>query len=309
MALDPQTKNLLDTMAAAGRPALNEQTPAEARAGFVPLAQMAGAPEPVASVEDRRIPGPGGDIPVRIFTPEGSAPFPTLVFFHGGGWVLGDLNTHDVVCRAIAKHSGCKVVAVDYRLAPEHKYPAAADDAFAATRWVAENAAALEVDAGRIAVGGDSAGGNLTLAVAQMARDTGSPALRFQLAWYPVTDFNFGTDSYKDNADGYLLTRASMEWFWDHYLAAPEDGAQPYASPLRAADLTGLPPAHIITAEFDPLRDEGEAYAARLRAAGVPVMAKRYDGLVHGSFQLGGVLDAGRQMLLDGAAALKAGLA
>jgi acetyl esterase len=305
MPLDPQARALLDQMAEAGAPPFESLSPEQAREMIVAMRDLAGSPEQVAKVEDSQIPTPDGKIPVRIYTPEGAGPFPILVYFHGGGWVIGSVDTIDAPCRALANGAGCIVVSVDYRLAPEHKFPAAAEDCYAATKWVADHAAELGGDRERIAIGGDSSGGNLTAVVALMARDRGGPKLVFQLLIYPVTDYNFGTGSYQQNADGYLLTKNAMVWFWNHYLRNEDDGRNPYASPLQARDLSGLPPAFVITAEFDPLRDEGEAYAARLREAGVPVDAKRYDGMIHGFFQMAGVLDQGKQAIADAAAHLK----
>lgn len=271
-------------------------------------AQLDAEPPAVAHVEDRTVPGPGGPIPVRLYTPDVARPCPVLVFFHGGGWVLGDLETHDVPCRELANAAGCMVIAVDYRLAPEHKFPAASEDAFAATKWVAENAESISVDPKRIAVGGDSAGGNLAAAVALMAKDRGGPALAYQLLVYPITNHAFGSDSYVENADGYGLSRDGMKWFWEQFLASAADGAHPYASPLLAPELRGLPPALVITAEYDPLRDEGEAYAERLRQAGVTVKCSRYDGMIHGFFR-SPVLDPARTGIREAAAALRAAFA
>jgi acetyl esterase len=259
----------------------------------------------VANVVDRHVPGPAGTIPVRVYTPAGQAPFPVLVYFHGGGWVIGSVETYDVLCRALTNAAGCIVVSVDYRLAPEHKFPAAAEDAYAAAKWVATNAAAVAGDAARIAIGGDSAGGNLAAVVALMARDRGAPSLVHQLLVYPVTDAACATVSYRENADGYLLTKAAMHWFWDHYTRSDTDRNQVYASPLRAPTVRGLPPALVITAEFDPLRDEGEAYAARLREAGVPVTVTRYEGMIHGFFGMAAVFDQGKQAIAQAAAALR----
>ncbi len=295
MALDPQAKALLDMMVAAGGPPLEQMEVPAAREMYLAMRPpTAGAA--VAKVEDRRIPGGAGvEIPVRIYTPEGGdGPFPIVVYFHGGGWVIGDLETHDHWCRDIASGVPAVVVAVDYRLAPETRFPAAAEDCFAATRWAAANAKSLHGDPARLAVAGDSAGGNLSAAVAQMARDRGGPAIAFQLLICPVTEYGFDTASYRDNADGYLLTKSAMVWFWHHYLADPaKEGRDPRASPMRAQSLAGLPPAHVVTAEYDPLRDEGEAYAAKLRQAGVPVTSKRYDGQIHNFFTMGHVLAQG----------------
>jgi acetyl esterase/lipase len=294
MPLDPQAQMLLEQMAAAGAPPLTAQSVADARKGVLAFAQLGGDPESVNHVEDRKLPGHDGLIPVRIYTPAGSGPFPVLVYFHGGGWVLCDLDTHDPACRSLANAARCIVVSVDYRLAPEHKFPAAADDCYAATQWVMNNAPLINGDPGRVAVGGDSAGGNLAAAVALMARDRGAPAPMFQLLVYPVTDYyKPGTPSHKENADGYFLTFDDMVWFWNHYLNSEADAANPYACPLRAASLLGLPPALVITAEFDPLRDEGEMYAARLRDSGVAAELVRYDGMIHGFFSMAGVLQQG----------------
>jgi acetyl esterase len=246
---------------------------------------------------------------VRIYTPAGSGPFPVLVFFHGGGWVIGDLDTQDGACRALANGAGCLVVSVGYRLAPEHKFPAAPDDTYAATKWVAANAASINADPARIAVGGDSAGGNLTAVTAQMARQRGGPRLAFQLLIYPVTDGACDTASYRDNADGYLLTKEMMLWFWNHYVRNPEERFNSMASPLRAQSLKGLPPALVQTAEFDPLRDEGEAYAARLQEAGVPVKLTRYDGMIHGFFGMASVIDRATTAIGEAAEALRSAFA
>ena len=308
MALDPTVKTLLDGLAAAGGPALGTQGVAETRAAFdnmpLPRKQIE-----LASVENRSIPGPAGAIPVRIYQPHGAGVKPVLVYLHGGGWVIGTLDSYDATCRELAQGAGCVVVAVDYRLAPEHRYPAAPEDCYAAVRWVAANAASLGADARRLAVGGDSAGGNLSAVVSQMARDKGGPAIRFQLLIYPVTDADFTRRSYVDNAEGYLLTTASMHWFWDHYLPNPGQRAEPYASPLRAADLSGLPPAWVCTAEFDPLRDEGEAYAKRLQQAGVSTTLTRFDGLIHGFISMGLVAPRAQAAIDEAVAALKKGLA
>jgi acetyl esterase len=250
---------------------------------FMKTMRPPGEPEAVALVENRLIPGPSGQIPVRIYWGAQTAGLPILVYFHGGGWVIGDLDSHDGACRTLANKAGCIVVSVDYRLAPEHRFPAAVDDCYAATVWAAENAASLGGDALKLAVGGDSAGGNLAAVVALKAREQRGPAITHQLLVYPVTDFDFSTPSYSDNGDGYLLTKAGMEWFWNHYLGEL-DGADVYASPMRAKDLSGLPPATVLTAEYDPLRDEGERYAKRLQEAGVRTTLTRYDGQIHGFF-------------------------
>jgi acetyl esterase len=305
MPLDPVVKALLDQAAALNLPSLNTLSAPEARAAFSATRLAAGEPEPVARVEDRSIPGPAGDIPVRIYCPEGEPPFPLVVYFHGGGWVIGDLDTHDGTCRTLTNLTRCVTVSVSYRLAPEHKFPAAVEDAFAATEWAASNASALGADARRLAVAGDSAGGNLAAAVSLIARDGGSPKIAHQALIYPVTDFGFDRPSYESNAEGYFLTKEMMRWFWGHYVASEADAAHPHASPLRASDLSGLPPALIITAEFDPLRDEGEAYGARLQEAGVPATVSRYDGMIHGFVGMAALIPQGRQALQETAQALR----
>jgi acetyl esterase len=234
---------------------------------------------------------------------------PLLVFFHGGGWVVGDIATHDTVCRHLANRAECAVVSVDYRLAPEHKFPAAVDDAYTATAWVAENAAALGVDAGRLAVGGDSAGGNLAAVVCLMARDRGAPRISYQLLVYPATDAAMRHESIARFAEGHVLTRATMRWFYEQYLPSPEDAADWRVSPLVAADLAGLPPAYVLTAGYDPLCDEGDAYAARLAAAGVPVEHRRFPGQIHGFTTNGKIIRAADAALDEAAASLKTGLA
>ena len=259
----------------------------------------------MAHVEDRTIPGPDGDLPIRVYHPEGTPPFPGLVFFHGSGFVLANLDTHDAICRDLTNDSGCALVSIDYRLAPEHPYPAAPRDCFAATQWVARHGAEIGLDGARLAVGGDSAGGNLAAVVALMAREAGGPPLAAQLLIYPVTDYNFDTPSYEENAEGYGLGAATMRWFWGHYLRDEAQGAEPQASPLRAESLAGLPPAHVVTAEYDPLRDEGEAYAARLTAAGVPTTLTRYDGLIHGFFGQMNQVPLAREAIRSSGAALR----
>ena len=305
MPLDPQAKAVLDQFASMGGQQLHEMSVAQARELILGMVALAGEPESIAQMENRTVPGPAGQIPVRIYTPVGTAPFPVLVYFHGGGWVIGNLDTHDGICRSLANRVGCLVVSVDYRLAPEHPFPAAPEDCYAATRWLAEHAGSLGGDKGRIAVGGDSAGGNLAAVVALMARDRGGPKLAFQLLVYPATDTDFETRSYRENSEGYFLTRADMVWFWNHYAPRDEDRRNPYAAPLRAASLRGLPPALVITAEFDPLCDDGNAYAARLREDGVPVRLSQQDGLIHGFFQMGAVIDRGRASVDEASRALK----
>ena len=252
-----------------------------------------------------RPPGPAGAISLRIYTPEGRGPFPVFVYYHGGGWTIGDIPTHDGIAAAIANAGNCQVVSVGYRLAPEHKYPAAPEDCFAATLWVVGHIAEFGGDSRRIAVGGDSAGGNLAAVVCLMARDRHAFELVLQVLIYPATDHNFNRPSMRENADGYLLTRNDMVWFWSNYLARPEDAGQPYAAPMRAESLEGLPPARIITAEYDPLRDEGAAYAKRLRDAGVPVTLTCYDGMIHAFLAQTALFDKARDAIAEIGSALR----
>jgi len=309
MPLHPQARAFIDQVAPPGSPGLHElDLPvSEVRNLVITMftATQTGEPVAVGSVAERTVPGPAGPIPVRVYTPAGNGPFPVLVYFHGGGWVICNLDTHDRACRLLTAAIGCVVVSVDYRLAPEHPFPAAAEDCYAAAKYVAAHAAEFGGDPARVAIGGDSAGGNLTAVVAQMARNKGGPKLVHQLLIYPVTDAAMETPSYRENAEGYFLTTEMMAWFWQHYVPSKADRSSPYASPLRASDLTGLPPATVLTAEFDPLRDEGEAYAARLHDAKVPVTAVRYDGMIHGFFG-NPLFDDARRALEDAAAALKA---
>lgn len=305
MPLDPQAQAFLDQIAAAGGPPLHELSVDQMRQVLLELLGAKGEAESVGAVSDQLIPGPIGPIPIRVYSPRGGGPVPVLVHYHGGGWIAGDLETYDPICRALTNAAGCAVVSVAYRLAPEHKFPAAVEDCYAALQWVATNAATFNGDVTRLAIGGESAGGNLTAVVAQMSRDRGGPTLVYQLLVCPITDYNFNTTSYRENADGYLITKADMVWFWNHYLRSEADGESTQASPLRAVDLRGLPPALVITAEFDPLRDEGEAYATRLLEAGVPTVVKRYGGTIHGFFELSAVLDQGRQAVAEAAAGLR----
>jgi acetyl esterase len=270
----------------------------------------AGSPLPMARVEPRSIPGPAGEIPARLYLAPSAAPPPPplLVYFHGGGWTIGDLDTQDGPCRFLAAHSGVAVLSVDYRLAPEHPFPAAVEDALAAFRWAAESAAEIDVDPARIAVGGDSAGGNLAAAVSLLARgDNPRPAM--QALIYPVTDATGGGPSRDLFAAGFMLTKADMEWFERHYLPEASMREDPRVSVLRAGDLSGLPPAYVATAGFDPLRDEGEAYAERMRAAGVSVALRRHPGLIHGFANMTAVSRSARAAMLELAGALRMGLA
>ena len=299
MPLDPQVVRLLDIMAKAGGKPIGEATVAEARAASWDWIEYAGAPEDVARVIDRFIPGPTADLPIRVYTPAGTGPFPAIVMFHGSGWVVSNIDHADAPLRAFANRSGCVVVAVNYQKAPEHKFPVPLDDAYASACWVVDNAAALNIDPARVGVGGDSAGGTLATGCCIRARDAGGPAFALQLLIYPATDHGFGYPSMTENAVGFMLTTEAVKWFWGQYLASPEDAANPLASPMRCRDLSGLPPAIVVTAEFDPLRDEGEAYADRLAAAGVPTIKRRYNGMVHAFFWMAGYVDGSKRLIDD----------
>jgi len=290
MPVDPQVQALLDR--GTGLPATHTLPVDVARTQYETRIALMAPPAGIAGVRDEMIDGPDGRLGLRIYTPHGTGPFPLLVFFHGSGFVLCSLDTHDGMCRNLCAGGGCVIASVDYRLAPEHKFPAGIDDCLHATRWAAAHAAELGADIRRIAVAGDSAGGNMAAVTALRTRDEGGPALCGQLLLYPVTDYHTpGTLSYEENAEGYGLTRDTMKWFWGHYLTDPSEGTHPHASPLRAPDLSGLPPSCVITAEYDPLRDEGELYAARLRVAGAPTVLSRYDGVNHGFMFWVGVVD------------------
>lgn len=320
MPVHPEAQALLDALAEQGMPPIECMTVPQARAATAAFVDLQPPAEDVAGVVDRTIPGPAGDIPVRVYTPAGDGPKGVLVYFHGGGWVIGDLETVDRPCRTFANAADVVVVSVDYRLAPEHVQPAAFDDCYAATVWVAEHADELGVDPSRLAVGGDSAGGHLAAAVSLAARDRARdaaqrssstptvPEIAFQMLLYPVVDFDWTSPSLDDNGEGYLLGRATMQWFWAHYLGATDPGDDPYTFPLRAADLAGLPPAFVGTAEFDPLRDEGEAFARRLDTAGTTVSATRYDGMIHGFLWTLGATPSGGRMVDDAVAALRPAL-
>jgi len=310
VTLDPQVTMLLEMQAAAGGPPLESMEPQPLRDVYEELSKSTAAPPvDMASVEDKSIPGDEADIPVRIYRPHSPADslLPVLVYYHGGGWVIGNLETHDDVCRSLASEGDCMVVAVDYRLAPEHKYPAPVDDAWAALLWVAENATSIGADNERIAVGGDSAGANLAAVAAYMARNQGGPEITLQLLIYPVTDLTpKNWPSYELFSEGYgILTSGAMQWFIDHYLPAGQDPADPHISPLFAGDLSGLPRALVITCEADVLRDEGEAYGNALHTAGVHVEMKRYPGQIHGFFSMAGMIDAGGEARQQAGAALK----
>jgi acetyl esterase/lipase len=309
--LDPEVQLLLRLMRLARRPDFETLPVREAREEIRrEAASVAGRPLPVARVEATTIPGPAGSLPARLYVPWGApAAGPLLVYLHGGGWVVGDLDTHEVPCRFLAREAGVRVLAVHYRRAPEHPFPAAVDDAVAAVRFAIEASDRLGADPARVAVGGDSAGGNLSAAAARLLAQDGGPAPAFQLLIYPVTDLSRKRRSYELFRDGFFLTERQMDWYRDHYL--PDAGAalDPRASPLLAEDLSGLPPAHVAVAGFDVLRDEGIEYAGRLLQADVDVSLGRHTGLIHGFANAAAIGRSSRAAMLEAATALKAGLA
>jgi len=305
--LHPEALAYLRRVDAMGVPPLESMEAAEARAmRREAMIANGGAGVALLRVEELSAPGLNGAIPLRLYTDGAEAMQPCVVYFHGGGFVYGDLDTHDAVCRAMAKESGATVIAVDYALAPERRYPAAVDDAYAAMVWIADEAERLGIDVGRIAVAGDSAGGGLAAVMTLRCREERWPKLVGQVLVYPVADLSaLDTASYAEFAEGYGLTRAAMAWFREQYLAAESEGFEVEASPLLAEDLQDLPPALVVTAEFDPLRDEGELYAERLRAAGVAVTQTRYLGMIHGFFSMRGVLHDGRAAMNEVAGFLR----
>jgi acetyl esterase len=295
VTLDPDAAAVFRAFQEAGRPPYETVSPAEARELYL-KGRFVTNPEPpeLASVEPLSIPSPTGPIPARVYTPtrlrKTNGLAPALVFFHGGGWVIGDLDSHDVVCRKLADEGELMVVSVDYRLAPEHKFPAAVDDAIAATKWIAENARQLGIDAARLMVGGDSAGGNLAAVVAISARDGNGPDIAGQVLIYPAIDFAMTHPSHREPETSILLTHSVIQWFRDHYLNGAADVHDWRASPARATTLIGLPPAYVLTAGADPLRDEGDEYARRLKEAGVAVTYRTFPGQFHGFFTMGKLL-------------------
>ncbi len=306
MPLDPQVAALLAALDALGLAPVHTLTAAQARTQYdAVVAARRGpgfVPEPVGDVEDLRVPG---GPPVRLYRPAGVVQPAVLVFAHGGGWVVGGLESHDAVARVLCRRAGLAVVAVDYRLAPEHPYPQPLEDVLSAVRWVAGAADELRLDAGRLAVGGDSAGGNLAAAAALALRETG-PSLAAQLLVYPAVDVRATAASYAENANGYFLSATDMRWYWRQYAGPDPDARDPLLSPLAAPSLAGLPPAVVVTAEYDPLRDEGDDYARRLAAEGVEVWHRGYAGLTHGFFGSGAVVDAAAVAVDETAAALAA---
>lgn len=303
----PQIEAALAALAEANLPAVEDLTPAQARETFNAMSRArGGTPAPIARAEDAVVPGFGGDVPVRIYWPDTKGPLPAFIYYHGGGHVFGDLDTHDVIARNLCGGAELVVVSVDYRLAPEYKFPAAADDAWAAYAWVRENGASLGIDPSRLAVGGDSAGGNLAAVVAIMARDAGHANLLLQVLIYPVTDYALGYDSYNRFGEGYgVLTRGAMKWFYQHYLRSGEDADDWRASPIKAPSLANLPPALIIAAQCDVLCDDGAAYAEALSAAGTKVERKEYAGMIHGFFGMTPAIDDAVRAQSDVANALR----
>jgi acetyl esterase len=291
--LHPQIQRVLQVMAEANLKPIEAMTPAEARVQMEATAQSRKAePLPVARVEEQMVPGPAGSIRLRLYWPNAAAPAPAIVYYHGGGHVIGSLDTHDLVARNLCAGTDALVASVDYRMGPEHKFPAAVEDSFAALKWVHAHANELGADPDRIGVHGDSAGANLAAVVALMARDAGGPRLQLQSLVYPVADYSLAGDSYERFAEGYgVLTRQAMVWFRNHYLRTPKDTEDWRASPIKAASLAGVAPAIVVTAECDVLHDDGEGYAEALRRAGVPVEYKEYPGMIHAFFGMVPVVD------------------
>ncbi len=312
MPLDPDAQLVLDMIRLAGRPAFETLTPDEARQAYINSRKvLQPPPEDVADVRDTTAPGPAGDIPLRIYRPRDGSPaekLPVLVYYHGGGWLLGDLDSHDGVCRRFANAARCCVVSVDYRMAPEHKFPAAVDDCIAATQWTVTQSDALNIDPMRVAVGGDSAGGNLAAVMALLARDGGLPPLTFQLLIYPATDMMMTTVSSQTISDGVPLTSKTMRWFIDHYMRDGADKRDWHASPLRAADLSGTAQALVLTCACDPLCDEGIAYARRLEQEGVRVTHLHFSDQLHGFMSMGRIIRAADVAIDMMGAALKKAL-
>jgi acetyl esterase len=309
MPLDPQARAYLDETMKLGFAAPRTVSPDEWRAqGPIRAAHFNVQPQPIAKVEDRAVASPDGEIPIRVFTPDAPGPLPILVHYHGGGWVIGNIDQSENLCRAMANATPCIVVSVEYRLAPETRFPGGVEDCYAATKWVAEHGVELGGDPSRLAVGGESAGGNLAAAVAIMARDRGGPKISFQLLVYPIADYDFETGSYRENAEGYGLTRDTMQYFWELYLDDSTPGTHPLIAVVKS-DLAGLPPALVITAECDVLRDEGIAYAEKLKAAGVPVEHAHYPGQIHGFFGVGTMMQTGDKAVKAAARSLAKALA
>jgi acetyl esterase len=309
VALDPDAQALADALDQLMPAPMHQLGVAGARAFLDELGRQAPAPPPVHAVTDREIPGPAGPIPVRVYRPSDEPDLPVLLYLHGGGWTIGTLDGVEALCRELCTRAGCLVVSVDYRLAPEHPFPAAIEDAYAAARWVAEHGSELGGDGTRLAIGGDSAGGNLAAAVSLLARDAGGPAIALQLLAYPATEYALERPSWLEHAKAPLLTTDDVVWFWGQYLPDASDRADPRATPNSAASLAGLPPTFVLTAEYDPIRDDGEAYAARLTQDGVDVTHVRYPGVFHGFFTMVGMLARTDVAIQDAATQLSAHLA
>jgi acetyl esterase len=310
MQLDTHVRNLLDMLANSGQPKIWELPPADARNMALALTQMVEGKEPIGKIENGSLPGAGGALPFRMYTPAstGAEPPACIVYFHGGAWIFGNLDTHDCMCRMLAKASGCRVISIDYRLAPEHKFPAGVEDAFAATKWVAAKASDIGIDPARIVVAGDSAGGNLAAVVCQQAKE-GGPKIALQVLFCPVVDISAENQSRLDFAEGYFLERPLMIWAGGHYLPSSVDIMDPRLSPLRATDLSGLPPAHIHTAGYDPLRDEAKDYADALERAGVKVRYTCHEHMIHHFYAMAGAIPYAKTALESAGAEIKAALA
>lgn len=299
VVMDAQMKKIIKNFKASGSPPLGSLPPEQEREAFIATNKTSGKKlEPVHKIVNRTIQGPGGNIPIRVYTySQDMERQPAIVFFHGGGFVTGNLETHDYICRTITNKAECVVVSVDYRLAPEHPFPAAVEDCYAATQWISQHATELNIDPSRIAVGGDSSGGNLATVVSYQAKQKGSPKLICQMLLYPLTQFSIDTVSRRENGKGYVLTRDALKYYRNHYLATLKEAENPFASPLLIEEVSSLPPAIIVTAEYDPLRDEGEAYGNRLKEAGVPVTLTRYNGVIHGFIAMAAFLKQGKNAL------------
>lgn len=295
MTLDPQVKAFLHSLKEMNLPPRQLLSVEEKRQQLASYLALQGEERYVAMIKNVKIPVKDGEIWVRIYTPEGDGPFPIFIYLHGGGWVIGDLEIGNTLCRNIANLSGCIVVSVDYRLSPEYKFPIPVDDCFAAVEWVEKNAAKFNGDPSKIAIGGDSAGGNLAAAVSLIARDRGSPSIKYQVLIYPVTNLDFNTRSYIENGEGYVLTRDSMIWYAQQYLNSEKEMQNVQVAPFLAENLEGLPPALILTAQYDPLKDDGASYASRLIQAGVNVEYKYYSGMIHGFLWMTGIIDEGKK--------------
>ncbi|TLS36911.1 alpha/beta hydrolase [Pseudalkalibacillus caeni] len=306
MSLHPQVKSLLEFMDSRGLPPIEELPLTEARASFDVMSQKLNQSETIARVENKTIPGYKNEIQVRIYTPVENRVLPVLVYYHGGGWVIGSLDSYDALCRSLANKAECIVVSVDYSLAPEEKFPVAVEDAYLALEWVYKNAEELQIDRTSLAVGGDSAGGNLAAVVSYLTYLRKGPHVACQMLFYPSVGFD-RTESYEKFGEGYYLTKATMNWFTEQYLNSPEDMMDPLAAPLLIPDeeVVELPPAYILTAEYDPLRDGGEAYAKKLSAAGVKTEYVRYPGMIHGFLSMTEAIEDGQKAIIDAAKALK----